>query len=111
MIRRSPGSTRTDTLFPYTALFRSGAGSALFTALFGRMTGAKFVLIESFARVRAPSLFGRMVHRFANKVIVQSEGLKARWPHAEVCDPLKILGNGRPEKESDRKSTRLNSRH
>src|SRR3546814_7123917 len=41
----------------------TGAGSALFTALFGRMTGAKFVLIESFARVRAPSLFGRMVHR------------------------------------------------
>src|SRR3546814_13179852 len=78
----------------------TGAGSALFTALFGRMSGAKFVLIESFARVRAPSLFGRMVHRFANKVIVQSEGLKARWPHAEVCDPLKILGNGRPEKES-----------
>lgn len=77
----------------------TGAGSALFTALFGRLTGAKFVLIESFARVRAPSLFGRMSHRFANKVIVQSEGLKARWPHAEVCDPLKILGEGRPGKE------------
>src|SRR3546814_9503863 len=26
MIRRPPRSTRTDTLFPYTALFRSGAG-------------------------------------------------------------------------------------
>ncbi len=77
----------------------TGAGSAYFTALFGRMTGAKFVLIESFARVRAPSLFGRISHWFANKVIVQSEGLTARWPHAEVCDPLKILGNGRPEKE------------
>ena len=77
----------------------TGAGSALFTALFARLIGAKFVLIESFARVRAPSLFGRMVHRFANKVIVQSEGLKSRWPHAEVCDPLKILGGGRPEKE------------
>src|SRR3546814_18325310 len=25
MIRRPPGSTRTDTLFPYTTLFRSGA--------------------------------------------------------------------------------------
>src|SRR3546814_6313189 len=24
MIRRPPGSTRTDTLFPYTTLFRSG---------------------------------------------------------------------------------------
>src|SRR3546814_13064618 len=26
MIRRLPGSTRTDTLFPYTTLFRSGRG-------------------------------------------------------------------------------------
>src|SRR3546814_2028579 len=28
MIRRPPRSTRTDTLFPYTTLFRSGAGCA-----------------------------------------------------------------------------------
>src|SRR3546814_4797347 len=27
MIRRPPRSTRTDTLFPYTTLFRSGCGS------------------------------------------------------------------------------------
>src|SRR3546814_11695438 len=29
MIRRPPRSTRTDTLFPYTTLFRSLVGSAL----------------------------------------------------------------------------------
>src|SRR3546814_5471292 len=29
MIRRPPRSTRTDTLFPYTTLFRSVAGDAL----------------------------------------------------------------------------------
>src|SRR3546814_15989201 len=29
MIRRPPRSTRTDTLFPYTTLFRSGEGSYL----------------------------------------------------------------------------------
>src|SRR3546814_9580681 len=28
MVRRPPRSTRTDTLFPYTTLFRSGAGHA-----------------------------------------------------------------------------------
>src|SRR3546814_1991019 len=28
MIRRPPRSTRTDTLFPYTTLFRSGVGTA-----------------------------------------------------------------------------------
>src|SRR3546814_3731049 len=27
MLRRPPGSTRTDTLFPYTTLFRSPAGN------------------------------------------------------------------------------------
>src|SRR3546814_16639963 len=31
MIRRPPRSTRTDTLFPYTTLFRSKAGQLLFT--------------------------------------------------------------------------------
>src|SRR3546814_9361518 len=30
MIRRPPRSTRTDTLFPYTTLFRSGVRQALF---------------------------------------------------------------------------------
>src|SRR3546814_6655159 len=30
MIRRPPRSTRTDTLFPYTTLFRSGPGGAPF---------------------------------------------------------------------------------
>src|SRR3546814_21027833 len=38
MIRRPPRSTRTDTLFPYTTLFRSGFGAvkglALATVLF-----------------------------------------------------------------------------
>src|SRR3546814_11086773 len=29
MIRRPPRSTRTDTLFPYTTLFRSGGGDHL----------------------------------------------------------------------------------
>src|SRR3546814_9242311 len=32
MLRRPPGSTRTDTLFPYTTLVRSRNGSYLFTS-------------------------------------------------------------------------------
>src|SRR3546814_9743298 len=35
MIRRPPGSTRTDTLFPYTTLFRSYEGVGLEPALEG----------------------------------------------------------------------------
>src|SRR3546814_1410531 len=33
MIRRPPRSTRTDTLFPYTTLFRSGADGKVFFLL------------------------------------------------------------------------------
>src|SRR3546814_14450681 len=41
MIRRPPRSTRTDTLFPYTTLFRSLESRVLNRA--GQLTGAKIV--------------------------------------------------------------------
>src|SRR3546814_6740576 len=37
MIRRPPRSTRTDTLFPYTTLFRSGQGEPLFLAFYSAL--------------------------------------------------------------------------
>src|SRR3546814_1244373 len=40
MIRRPPRSTRTDTLFPYTTLFRSAAGRRALLAARGREEGA-----------------------------------------------------------------------
>src|SRR3546814_1375381 len=44
MIRRPPRSTRTDTLFPYTTLFRSGASYAEFVGLAGEPeTGVSMV--------------------------------------------------------------------
>src|SRR3546814_4022398 len=39
MIRRPPRSTRTDTLFPYTTLFRSG------------LEGIRALTLETFARI------------------------------------------------------------
>src|SRR3546814_9146607 len=39
MIRRPPRSTRTDTLFPYTTLFRSGSAASAFRRHSGRRTG------------------------------------------------------------------------
>src|SRR3546814_2482767 len=48
MIRRPPRSTRTDTLFPYTTLFRSYAGIDIETAL----------RIGKSAALAPPPLFG-----------------------------------------------------
>src|SRR3546814_13854589 len=44
MIRRPPRSTRTDTLFPYTTLFRSDHASAIATAIPAR--AFRFVVID-----------------------------------------------------------------
>src|SRR3546814_16995240 len=41
MIRRPPRSTRTDTLFPYTTLFRSGADRARYDPLRARHRGER----------------------------------------------------------------------
>src|SRR3546814_1117666 len=49
MRRRPPRSTRTDTLFPYTTRFRSGAGAA--AAGSGRRSGPLVVLQESIDHV------------------------------------------------------------
>src|SRR3546814_6269596 len=63
MIRRPPRSTRTDTLFPYTTLFRSGAGTFdVFAvvgaaegvgAIFGRLAGAAGLGVFAGGNVRA----------------------------------------------------------
>src|SRR3546814_14718757 len=41
MIRRPPRSTRTDTLFPYTTLFRAGADLARYDPLRARHRGER----------------------------------------------------------------------
>src|SRR3546814_16524788 len=68
MIRRPPGSTRTDTLFPYTTLFRSTSsresawqnrqayaaldlGTNNCRLLIARPTGDSFTVIDAFSRV------------------------------------------------------------
>src|SRR3546814_9080648 len=51
MIRRPPRSTRTDTLFPYTTLFRSLLGCAAVLAL--GMVGGGYLLGDGLKRARA----------------------------------------------------------
>src|SRR3546814_16029749 len=100
MIRRPPRSTRTDTLFPYTTLFRSGArADAPVAAACQRCSqtavvavmGDSAAIVERGVQHRAP--FGRDGSRYRSKMT----GLL----HFDV----------RPVIERDRKSTRLDSSH
>src|SRR3546814_5194293 len=54
MIRRPPRSTRTDTLFPYTTLFRSVAGRRADRAVLveDRVAGLLRVVVDRAARAR-----------------------------------------------------------
>src|SRR3546814_6907471 len=104
MIRRPPRSTRTDTLFPYTTLFRSGVGApgigdphlvdaqVLASQLRGHLRlEAEAVLLQ----------VQRLDHLTAEGLVA---GLHVR--EVEVGE-----GVGQRREQADRKSTRLNSSH
>ena len=77
----------------------TGAGAVFVTALVSRLLGARFVLIDSFARFDKPSKFARIARPFASHVVVQSAALKTIWPDAELFDPLRMLDEERPPKQ------------
>src|SRR3546814_15158706 len=95
MIRRPPRSTRTDTLFPYTTLFRSDGIGDLPQSLQARRIGGE-------GRDQHPSL--RALDR-------------AHQPFADVALGTARLGIedigavAHQRQHADRKSTRLNSSH
>src|SRR3546814_13778999 len=84
MIRRPPRSTRTDTLFPYTTLFRS----------------ALFLVRQVATPVDAVAL-----HLFIQGAARQAEPLHG-LPHIALA-----VAQRRLDAALDRKSTRLNSSH
>src|SRR3546814_7055744 len=106
MIRRPPRSTRTDTLFPYTTLFRSnGVCPAVAVADRVAERHAHRVAVRF-------QLFGAVEHL----LVVGREGLEPG-----LLDPglaIDHAGAGGAERQTDplavlqdRKSTRLNSSH
>jgi UDP-N-acetylglucosamine--N-acetylmuramyl-(pentapeptide) pyrophosphoryl-undecaprenol N-acetylglucosamine transferase len=78
----------------------TGAGAMFWTMIFCRLFGAKFILIDSFARFDAPSKFATLSKPFASHVIVQSPALKDYWQDALLFDPLKMIDGERPAKEA-----------
>src|SRR3546814_11932746 len=64
MIRRPPGSTRTDTLFPYTTLFRSSGWAALGTSGRAKVAAEASELNTTgpYSLVRNPLYVGRILN-------------------------------------------------
>ena len=80
-------------------LVTTGAGAVFLPAVLAKLRGTKIIAIESFARFQHPSLFGRMIARFADVMVIQSPALAENYPKALVFDPFRRLTKARPKKE------------
>src|SRR3546814_1808794 len=111
MIRRPPRSTRTDTLFPYTTLFRS-ANQKRYRNLASDGSGS----IQAQRQAEA-QLAIRLASRDKNRAGLQAarqqtDILRADFEKAKAALSQAQAAQAAAElKLSDRKSTRLNSSH
>lgn len=80
-------------------IITTGAGSQLFVVLWGRLFGAKVLLVDSFARFDHPSAFAKKAGRFAHVRIAQSARSAEHWPGALVFDPFRIDDTPATDKE------------
>src|SRR3546814_14875160 len=112
MIRRPPRSTRTDTLFPYTTLFRSPGNNR---------TNLTLAFLWNYLANHRPGDDSRQILsnddlRFLNRKVVAAcdtidgvaDGVIA-YPPAFRFDIATLACRG--EAQAERKSTRLNSSH
>src|SRR3546814_4476543 len=128
MIRRPPRSTRTDTLLPYTTLFRSPTERATRSALALRKGAAWTVLIVDGSAGTAAKRSAAMsvVREGLHPVGYQTESFAGRTAHRLTPDRVRALRDFVAESarelgvpgvglalidlgKEDRKSTRLNS--
>src|SRR3546814_6573662 len=101
MIRRPPRSTRTDTLFPYTTLFRAKGFRKQSKARFRRHR-VDFANWLYYIRQMATALQNFVEDAPLERARAIARGLPARLVRDLVADPAVTI---------DRKSTRLNSSH
>src|SRR3546814_12159667 len=104
MIRRPPRSTRTNTLFPYTTLFRSRPPQKVLIG--SRISRAQLApLLDAHTRFQA----GRADGRRAVLLRCDLRGLDLRGIDLSGADLVDCDFEG--SNLTDRKSTRLNSSH
>src|SRR3546814_4517122 len=117
MIRRPPRSTRTDTLFPYTTLFRSEVRFLHLYIAPQRLAREAVMRLDREPRelelrdrtyIQDPSLADACRALLAADWNVPAARLAASSAAESVLHHLLAHGTGRP---ADRKSTRLNSSH
>ena len=63
-------------------ILSTGAAPAVPFSIVGRMFGAHIVFVESFSRITAPSLTGKLMYHIAHDFFVQWPKLKERFPKA-----------------------------
>src|SRR3546814_8116210 len=106
MIRRPPRSTRTDTLFPYTTLFRS-------VPVTGRVSVAadpRYVPLGApvFLSLDRAEPNGLWIAQDTGGAIKGANRFDSFWG---AGDRARAIAGGMAARGSDRKSTRLNSSH
>src|SRR3546814_4283192 len=114
MIRRPPRSTRTDTLFPYTTLFRS-LDQRLGQCLDEQVVDAEFDALRLEGRVEFAAQLEQFVELdvdgqvdVRDRLLRLGQAARDRLAHvAELVGGVRDVGLER----LDRKSTRLNSSH
>src|SRR3546814_20681947 len=90
MIRRPPRSTRTDTLFPYTTLFRSLGYAALFVFLFSRPRCHRW--LRHLAPVGRMALSTYLRHTVVGIAVFYGIGLGIGPRHGTVAVACPFLG-------------------
>src|SRR3546814_2738120 len=111
MIRRPPISTRTDTLFPYTTLFRSRPARSRHWLMWGTAAAAAVaVLMIAFGAGGAP-LPGQSMSALAAEPLVTQRGEIRSFRLSDGTNATLDTDSRVEVSMPDRKSTRLNSSH
>lgn len=66
----------------------TGAAIGVPALFFSRLIGARTIFVESFAKVKTPTLSGRIAYQFVHEFYVQWPSLLTIYPKAEFKGPI-----------------------